>query len=69
MLYIIILPLRTLNQFCLQYEGGRATANFVNFLNEKEGMQQRLPSEKLSDQKNERENIQQWFTEKIISEA
>ena len=33
----------------LQYDGGRTTADFVKFLNEKAGTQ-RLPGGKLSDQ-------------------
>ena len=35
--------------FVLQYDGGRTTADFVKFLNEKAGTQ-RLPGGKLSDQ-------------------
>ena len=35
--------------FDLQYDGGRTTADFVKFLNEKAGTQ-RLPGGKLSDQ-------------------
>ena len=46
---LVIFHVHIICSLILQYDGGRTTADFVKFLNEKAGTQ-RLPGGKLSDQ-------------------